>query len=1074
MEQDELIQQILARPHALGIRSAREYVTSGGLYEASRLECAALGLCKPIDIEDAVKEASRTLVYHDDDMLFLKQVPQAERSALSCMDFVAVITSTRKDRDGDVLESGGASVDPRSPLLWQHMPQFPIGKLVKVLSQDKQLVKGTLSIADTQQGRDSALLVEFGALRISHGFKPKSFQPLRPEPGDMYPGIHVLEFDVFEVSLVSVPSNEDAVITAFSRQKLHDPLFRAWAGAKFALRAAVVKGGYDPVTGGQLATKGAVPYKQTPAADADRPWDAAAATERLAKWASSDGSGDKAKIDWEKYQQGFAWVDSDAKDAFGSYKLPHHDIDDGKLVVVKAGVSAAVGALNGSRGSSADIPEKDRRSCWQHLARHLKDEFGYKPDEIPKLKSFEDMDGQDPVRWNRSLSKAFDVASEILPPSSTLVAWVSDYLEVPIKHVFETTVPVPSVRMGSFLTGLREAMASFKVEDVRNISFSGTESPPRYEKVELNSTKSDTFLVSGTAFCRGPQGSLVLDVNASYFGVSLTFFAADNNRHVIEDLVEAARKWAEQNNFLKGESFALSGEFLPKTGEDWGDLFLEPENEQAVRRVIDRLNAKQLGFANHGMLLCGPPGTGKTLACRLMMNKANATFIWVSARDLYHSGAFGGISMGFDLAKELAPSVLVLEDIDNWLNDYTIDMMKTEMDGIGRSSGCLTVLTTNFPERLPAALIDRPGRFHDVLEFQLPDKTIRTAMLQKWLPGASPAKIEDAATRTEGMAGAHLYHLAAFARAIQESDGIVQADAIDRAIQKTAEQRDLIDGIQLQGSRYRPHRAAGSLFPNGEKGMANIIDLWKKKQASLQDDLHGKSKCGCGKAKSTKAATAHRMTRTRVRLLKKALGHAQSAHDHEEMAETCKPLVKAAMSYLVMAMPPMDDDDDSDLEPDGSDLEPNDSETEPDDSKIDDGDEGKFTSAHTKDARLTEDRMKCMAKAQGLLMDAHDHEEMTKAENARMHLKSAHEALEAIKPETAAGDGTAPTASIAPQAGHHKPGSEIGKSVEVNATRLLADVIARRASWSVLHDVKRVVDEEIARQEADEDELLIT
>jgi hypothetical protein len=34
----------------------------------------------------------------------------------------------------------------------------------------------------------------------------------------------------------------------------------------------------------------------------------------------------------------------------------------------------------------------------------------------------------------------------------------------------------------------------------------------------------------------------------------------------------------------------------------------------------------------------------------------------------------------------------------------------------------LTILTTNFSEQLPDALIDRPGRFHDVPNFDLPPK----------------------------------------------------------------------------------------------------------------------------------------------------------------------------------------------------------------------------------------------------------------------------------------------------------------------------------------------------------------
>jgi len=99
------------------------------------------------------------------------------------------------------------------------------------------------------------------------------------------------------------------------------------------------------------------------------------------------------------------------------------------------------------------------------------------------------------------------------------------------------------------------------------------------------------------------------------------------------------------------------------------------------------------GFFHHN--------TGKTLSSRIIRNQAKGSFIWVSARDFHKAGSVGGVGLAFELAREIAPSVIVFEDVDNWLYDTTIDLMKTEMDGIARSSGVLTILTTNFPERLP-------------------------------------------------------------------------------------------------------------------------------------------------------------------------------------------------------------------------------------------------------------------------------------------------------------------------------------------------------------------------------------
>lgn len=110
----------------------------------------------------------------------------------------------------------------------------------------------------------------------------------------------------------------------------------------------------------------AVAYASHPVIDG--PWDADAAEHRLAKWASKDGSGDKDEMDWSKYGQGFAFV-SGTGDKFGDFHLPHHDVQDGKLVTSKRGVEAAGAAVQGARGG-ARIPAEYLAAVKHHLAQH--------------------------------------------------------------------------------------------------------------------------------------------------------------------------------------------------------------------------------------------------------------------------------------------------------------------------------------------------------------------------------------------------------------------------------------------------------------------------------------------------------------------------------------------------------------------------------------------------------------------------------------------------------------------------------------------------------------------------------
>ena len=111
-----------------------------------------------------------------------------------------------------------------------------------------------------------------------------------------------------------------------------------------------------------------VKYQAGTKAEETRPWDGEAARHRLAEWA---GGPDKDDVDWGKYQKGFTWFDSEKKETFEAYKLPHHDVADGSLLTVWNGVKAAMGALLGARGGT-DIPDGDRRGVYDHLAKHYR------------------------------------------------------------------------------------------------------------------------------------------------------------------------------------------------------------------------------------------------------------------------------------------------------------------------------------------------------------------------------------------------------------------------------------------------------------------------------------------------------------------------------------------------------------------------------------------------------------------------------------------------------------------------------------------------------------------------------
>ena len=215
------------------------------------------------------------------------------------------------------------------------------------------------------------------------------------------------------------------------------------------------------------------------------------------------------------------------------------------------------------------------------------------------------------------------------------------------------------------------------------------------------------------------------------------------------------------------------------------------------------------------------------------MNNIDSTFIWVSARDFSYSGAVGGISYGFRLARDLAPSVLFIEDIDNWLGGREVDLLKTEMDGISKSKGVVTFLTSNYPKELPPALIDRPGRFHDILNLNYPDNAAKTRMLSFWAAGIQEKTISSILKDTAGMSGAHIYELVAFAKVLMEDDEELTMDeAIISSLKRLRDQRDL--AAELRGEK---EPSAAESDPDDELSGLEIKDFTTDEAKSITEDI---------------------------------------------------------------------------------------------------------------------------------------------------------------------------------------------------------------------------------------------
>jgi len=175
-----------------------------------------------------------------------------------------------------------------------------------------------------------------------------------------------------------------------------------------------------------------------------------------------------------------------------------------------------------------------------------------------------------------------------------------------------------------------------------------------------------------------------------------------------------------------------------------------------------------------GVLLYGPPGTGKTLLAKAVANETNATFIKIVASEFVkkYIGEGARLVRGvFELAKEKAPSIIFIDEIDaiaakrlksSTSGDRevqrTLMQLLAEMDGFEGRGDVGIVATTNRPDILDPALL-RPGRFDRFIEVPIPNEDGRMEILKIHTRNMSLDEDVDVrliASLSEGASGADL------------------------------------------------------------------------------------------------------------------------------------------------------------------------------------------------------------------------------------------------------------------------------------------------------------------------------
>ena len=246
--------------------------------------------------------------------------------------------------------------------------------------------------------------------------------------------------------------------------------------------------------------------------------------------------------------------------------------------------------------------------------------------------------------------------------------------------------------------------------------------------------------------------------------------------------------------------------FLKLPELSWDDIVLTEDQRSMLDRhaltFLKRLNKyKDVGMrTSRGLLLLGPPGTGKTLCCSILINLCqNCTIVYVSRNAISERGQIDEI---YSLARLLAPSLVVVEDIDTLggldreMGDHPLlGEFLNCLAGVENNEGVITLATTNYSNRLDQALADRPGRFDVRINFKHPDASARRLILEKYLDKCNTGglNLRTLVKKTEGWSGAYLRELVNIAIMVStDHDDVITQEILEEAFKELGDMRDAV------------------------------------------------------------------------------------------------------------------------------------------------------------------------------------------------------------------------------------------------------------------------------------------
>ena len=175
----------------------------------------------------------------------------------------------------------------------------------------------------------------------------------------------------------------------------------------------------------------------------------------------------------------------------------------------------------------------------------------------------------------------------------------------------------------------------------------------------------------------------------------------------------------------------------------WSDVILDEKMKKSVVGEITKFFDSRERYQKlrvpwkRGLIFYGPPGNGKTISIKAMMHslysRPDDPIPTLYVRSLTgYAGPEYSLNQIFGRARQMAPCLLVFEDLDSIVTDAVRSYFLNQVDGLQANDGILMVGSTNHLERLDPGISKRPSRFDRKYLFPEPDLEQRVQYCAYW------------------------------------------------------------------------------------------------------------------------------------------------------------------------------------------------------------------------------------------------------------------------------------------------------------------------------------------------------